>query len=320
MKLARLLVALIFAVSLMGGMAQAFTSDRTKCDFDEYFPPMEVAQGHYFDLQGTFVEIVVFGQAEGDIPNFDVRPNSEGRFPYTILTGPFAQGGTGIYVGNGYVITAAHVILPKLVTIQESKSVYYITEIHKVLSKFIMVGNRAFEGTVSAEVVWVNEEYDLAILKIPTWNPAEPLKYKMANTFNRYYNEVYDSLKEGTVIGTIVRARNEDGNKGWAYEWRFGTVVSPKPVLPGNDPSTDFLPWFNLNDFTMNLEIYPGDSGSPVFAFEENGTPVLIGVARAAGCSVEWKGCDQGHWHRIVECYSWASRIDPIKHMLESLK
>ena len=87
-------------------------------------------------------------------------------------------------------------------------------------------------------------------------------------------------MHEGDSVAVLVAVRDEEGRKEWYFEVRYGTVVNPHPYLPGTIPNY-LLAWFQLGDVSSNLEIFPGDSGSPVFAFI-NGTPVIIGVARAA--------------------------------------
>jgi hypothetical protein len=57
----------------------------------------------------------------------------------------------------------------------------------------------------------------------------------------------------------------------------------------------------------MSVPIYPGDSGSPIFAFNK-GVPIIVGVAHGVS------------WNELGNCYYYASRIDSVKHFIDVKK
>jgi S1-C subfamily serine protease len=168
----------------------------------------------------------------------------------------------------------------------------------KILSKIITIGQCTSLGSVPAEVVYVDEERDICILKVAgNWPAFVDPGYKPEWTRGPFGDELYP----GMAIGTIVAIRDDSGDKTPWFEVRYGTIVSTGVKLPGTIGS-DALPWFSLNDVTTDLVIYPGDSGSPVFAWID-GQPVVIGVARAAAGYID-------PWTGMTYYYSYFTRID----------
>ena len=256
---------------------------------------------NYVDTDGTVTEITVFGSAEAIIPDLDTVATKP--FHGHRAVGVYGQAGSAWSLGNGYFVTNAHVVRPDAVKVQMTKNWSVVTRVDKIITRQIMVGNGTAIGSAPAELVWVNDEFDLALVHIIGWWPAyKDLQYKPNWTYSGG-----DLLYPEMPIAVLVSMRQdpEHGNiaKSPWFEIRYGKIVATKPIVPEGVPQ-DLLPWFSLTDVTMDIPIYPGDSGSPVFAFQD-GVPVVIGVARAlAGRCDEWTG--QCHW------YSYFTRIDPL--------
>jgi len=106
----------------------------------------------------------------------------------------------------------------------------------------------------------------------------------------------------------IVRCRGENGELEWGFEIKYGYVISN--MVEG--VPKEKLPWFNMNDFTMDLVLNGGDSGSAIFAFNK-GTPVIIGIARATN-EVD-NPFDRSD---IRDLRSYATRVDFVKEVVEA--
>ena len=251
-------------------------------------------------LSDGWVDVTIIGHAEGLYWDYDLKTNVS--FVRRAV-GLFAQSGSGFHLGGGYIVTNAHVVKPSRVEIQLTSSFYYITAIDRVIDIDYMIGSEVL-GKNQAYLVWVNEEQDLALLWVDLKVTPYLKDYGYRTTWT--WTEEGSLIQEGDVIAAVVKARDTDGSKLWHYEIRYGKVTAPKPILPP-DISSDSLPWFSLYDFTIDIVLYPGDSGSPIFAFD-NGKPVIIGLGRAA-----WSGVTSDN-----KQYSWATRIDIVhKKMLE---
>jgi len=285
-------------------LSPAYPFDKSPGKFKE-FEGWKPKGDKYVIVDQYWVEITTFGYAEGLYPDV-----VDGKLIYRRIAGFFALHGSGYHLGNGWLVTASHVVDPKIMVARISSSASWIIPIDRVVSINYSIGNNPSDvQTVKAELMWIDYERDLALL----WVDLRLVPFLKNNTYStvRTFEEDVDYLEKGDSIAVIAKVRDEEGGKGWYYEVRYGKVISPKVVLPGN-LSPDILPWFNMNDFTLDVEIYPGDSGSPVFAFR-NGTPVIIGIVRARA----WYTMPNGK----VIAYGYATRIDLVhRKMLEVTK
>jgi hypothetical protein len=189
--------------------------------------------------------------------------------------------------------------------IQETKNFQWIVQPIKILSMIVTVGQGTGLGSVPAEIVYIDQEHDLAIVAIVgNWPALGKQPYEATWTSSQGES----LLQEGDLVCTIVVIRPNidkgDLDKGPWFEVRWGKIVKPYPIVPESVWNPGWIvAWFNLNDNTSDLVIYPGDSGSPVIAFNY-GKPVIVGVARAAGEFM----LDDG----TTQYYSYFTRIDPI--------
>lgn len=246
-------------------------------------------------LSDGWVEITTIGHAEGLYVSEDSFRPPDFRLKLKRGIGLFATGGSGYHLGNGWIVTNAHVVHPHQVAIQINSAFTYITNIDRIVSINYMIGSSIF-GSMKGTLFWIDEERDLALLYVdPITAPMlKDYGYRTTWTVTMYQ----DKIEKDDAVAIIARVRDKSGDKLWHYEVRYGKVIANKPVLPPGI-SNDFLPWFNLNDITLDLPLYPGDSGSPIFAFD-NGRPVIIGLGRATAGVYGSK------------TYSYMTRIDPI--------
>jgi len=216
----------------------------------------EFATRRYVDLQLSIVTIQVIGHGLGRW-----TWNGEWIEGY----GAFAHQGMGFVVKGNFIITAAHVVNPELVVCIQNEGFFVIAKMVKLYSKTIFVGNR-ITHSIPAKIEHIDVEYDLAVLSYPG-NQLKPLDYPLMDA--RYF------VWAGEPVAMIARQRLESGKQGPWYEVRTGKIVSSTPETPDSD-----LPWFNMLDFTMDIKVFLGESGSPVF-MKFNGKLYIVGVARA---------------------------------------
>lgn len=241
----------------------------------------------------TITTVTVSGTGLGLYPGEDGKPH----YGY----GYFGGQGSGFIVNN-YIITAAHVVNPTNVVIRMPSGEQYNGPIVNVKDIQISVGGSP------ARVFSINVELDWAILVFD--GPAPWFQNWTVKLTETYYYLLtifgfvaQNNLHEGDMVVAVVRVRDAEGNRTLLSEVRIGKIIADKPVVPPG--YEDNLPWFNLYDFTIDVELYPGDSGSPVIGFVD-GVPYVIGIARAGA-------------HINGVCYSYATRIDIVKIITDSV-
>ncbi len=282
----RLLVTILCATLLVFGVELAVPFDQEPGGFKE-FP----AEKEYVDLRLSIVNVRTTGEATGIVSIFD---KTKRGFVWEERKGMFDQRGVGTVMSDRYIVTAAHVVTPSSLTIQVSEGLFWHTDIARVLHRDIWIGD--LEAGIRAFIFYIDIEHDIAVLEYHS--PLfKPLPYEASRTFMLGPLGAESYIYEENAVAIIVRKRDGSSQPLPWFEVRYGKIISGGVVT---DHEKD-LPWFNMNDFTMDIALYPGDSGSPVFAFE-GGVPVLIGVARAVS---------------IWGTYSYATRIDFIKRILE---
>lgn len=136
--------------------------------------------------------------------------------------------GSGVHVGHGYIITAAHVVLDKPARIKLD------------------------DGSVQeAETLWVNSDYDLALLKTPETMHASALDCRVPG------------------IGEVIRA---SGNPGLLE------FVSSEGKIAGAERNLG--KWKRA--LPTDMTIVMGMSGGPVFAQDGRVIGISVGVMVAA--------------------------------------
>ena len=235
------------------------------------------------DYTRSIVNINVLGTGLG------LYPDEQGRPKYAY--GVFGMQGSGFIVNN-YVVTAAHVVNPLTITVRTPDGSQFEGPLVNVQSMQIVVSGQA------AKIFYIDVSNDYALLVFDTpcsW--LQNLKMQCTDTFHYFLTlfgwQTEDQIHVGDAVVVIVRVRDDEGNRTTLAEVRMGKIVANYPYVPGGYEK--YIPWFGMDDFTMDVEVLPGDSGSPVIGFID-GVPYLIGIARAAGGG-----------------YSYAVRIDYIK-------
>jgi len=296
-KLLAMVVGLVILVSPIAGLPfdtqpgplRGFEAWSAGPDYQEY------ESQSFVDVSGTFTRCLVLGTAEGFYSDFD----QDGNLISRRAVGVFGQEGSTFYAGNGYWVTNYHVVVPESIKIEISDWMSIVTYPVKIITRLVNIGQLTGLGSAPAEIIYLDQERDIAILRVMgNWPGMVDQGYRPVFT---------KDLEVGSSVAVIVAIRTspetEDLSKTPWFEVRYGTIVSTGVRLPSGLP-TDLLPWFSLNDVTMTTTIYPGDSGSAVFAFID-GKPVIVGIARAAAAT-------QDYYTGEISYYSYFTRIDMV--------
>jgi hypothetical protein len=265
--------------------------------FDKEFGKLAFPEsGYNEDIALSYITISACGTGYGLLPTW----NEEAQRPeWEWGLGVWQAGGSGFVVRGNYVITAAHVVVPEVVTIKTGSATYWQVLMRQLDSRMIYAASWGRQGP-PLDVVYINEEQDVALLKfrhprIPFKESPIRLSFTVTVVPMPFGFVKLDAIGVGDAICMIVHKRDsESGNITWTYELRRGKVRDSRPSVP--EGYEWILPVFSMSDFTMDLEVIPGDSGSAVIAFDR-GEPVIIGVARAL------LNHPSEHW-------SYAARID----------
>lgn len=235
----------------------------------------------YVDLSASIVQVNTIGQATGRYWQWTDYYAGKGEWRWG--QGAFIMKAVGWVMEDPdnsqarYIVTAGHVVHPELVTISIGQSHRMITLVEEILWSRTMVSNDGMDAAVPARIVYFNNEYDMAILQVRNQlDIFKPIGFPVTRTYGRFEFGWFDEVFEGDVVAIICRRRNPSGDWSPWFEVRWGKVVANYGV----GPNERLARWLNLEDITLNLEIHPGDSGSPLFAFWK-GKPVIIGIIRA---------------------------------------
>jgi len=253
-KIFAIIVILFFCCSFQGDVA-ALDKDVPDVDLlDTWIPP-------YY----TYVKIVALGVVEG-IYRDHVDDNNE--WVYKSRPTWFAQCGSGTVVNDQIILSAAHVVDPRIVTTVESPVSVFQSQSLKLYHRIVLIYDYKTEPTIGY-IHWIDLDRDIVLIRfLPTPKQLIPIRFNWLDTSDR--------LEQGDAVTVIKHQRDEDGFLGCSMEVSHGHIVQPYPDGPSPYVIASLNPW----DITTDAVIWPGDSGSPVIGYQD-GEPVLIGVARA---------------------------------------
>lgn len=226
--------------------------------------------------------------------------------------GTFFNEGTGFVLLPGYIATAAHVICGGIVQVETGESVSWLTDVSNTIWKKMYASPEYAFGrdAIPLEEIYCNEETDIALLKydLKAYKYAfdsSAISISITKTFFPYTGEPINLLQSKDKISMVSFKRDENDKATNEVEIRHGVVVSTE-IISHEAPKT----WFSMEDFTMFMDVYPGDSGSPIIAWDQ-GNPIIVGIARA---------CEMGMFYVRPDGYSYAVRIDGIHRMVPAKK
>lgn len=276
----------MIGVLALAGTAVAFD---TSCGTMPAWSPAAAAQFP------SVVAIRASGRAMGVTETWQ-----DGKVQRRLASGDFTLTGHGVVVGQ-FVVTAAHVVYPEKVALALDQYTTTVSPVVTVQQTTVAVGTSTDTGGVPADILHLNHEADLAILR-PA-NPAlfQAFPYAAADTWWREQPGEANSLlsKEDCVIA-LVPERDAHQVPRLQTQVRAGKVIAPSAV----SSSSTVVVSLNPQTVTISTPVFPGDSGSPVIAFDM-GKPRLVGIVSAT--------------RQPLEAKSYISRIDSLLPILDAL-
>ena len=260
------------------------------------------------DLSESIVTVRTVGTGSG------IYPHNDGTTE--LLEGTFAIQGSGFVIKEGYIVTAAHCVLPDAVCLMAPNNSYYnasiITALISESKKTIFISSDwdNIEGSIIAHIKYVDPKADIALLQYHG-NYFKPLPYKLLRMtgYDEMMGYPYDILEVGDAVSVWVREVIDREVVGNRWQLNNGKVISPKPIAPKG--LEHLVPWLEPEDITLSVRFYGGCSGSPIFAFM-NGKPYIIGVVVSVIGADMFGGIRQN-------AHFYGTKIDPIVNIMKAL-
>ena len=219
-----------------------------------------------------------------------------------IVETPFAQDARGVVLSPHVLATVAHALTPDMVEISVAPHANVQTVPLRVTSMTLVARTAPDEEGVPAQVAHVNTSYDLALAQADSQRSLQPLPYAAVLSYGTGDPEKpTGGLQAGDCVVTLVTAWNEKAHDTGQDHLVIGKVLAKVPVATNYLTQTKL----NVNMFTADLAVQPGDSGSPVFALQA-GKPVLVGLVSATMYP--------------TAMFTYVARIDPLLALAEALR
>jgi Trypsin-like peptidase domain len=219
-----------------------------------------------------------------------------------IVETPFSQDARGVVLSSHVLATVAHALTPDIVEVSGAQQANVQTVPLRVTSTMLVARTAPGEEGVPAQVAHVNTPYDLALAQADSQQSLQPLPYAAALSYGTGDPEKpTGGLQAGACVVALVTARNEKAYDTGEDHLVIGKVLAKVPVATNYLTQTKL----NVNMFTADLAVQPGDSGSPVFALQ-GGKPVLVGLVSATMYP--------------TAMFTYVARIDPLLALAEALR
>jgi hypothetical protein len=215
---------------------------------------------------------------------------------------PFSQDARAVVLHPNILATVAHALTPDMVEVHVAQQ-HTVHTVPIRVTGTTLVARTTPEGEgVPAQVAHVNGHYDLALVQTDKNAPLRPLPYDAVLSYGTGDPEKpLGGLQAGDCVAAIITARNGQADDQGTDRLVLGKVLAKVPVATNSLTQTKL----NVNMFTTDLAVQPGDSGSPVLALRA-GKPVLVGLVAATMYP--------------TATFTYVSRIDPLLAMAEALQ
>jgi hypothetical protein len=219
-----------------------------------------------------------------------------------IVETSFIQEAHAVVLHPQILATVAHALSPNVVEVHAAPHTTMQTVPLQVTSMTMAAHTATSPAGVLARVAHINEPYDLALVQADASHLLHPLPFPSVLSYGTGDPEKpVGGLQAGDCVVAIVTGRLDDTQDTWTKRLVIGKVLAKVPVATNSLTQTKL----NVNMFTTDLAVQPGDSGSPVLALQ-GGKPVLIGLVSATMYP--------------TALFTYVSRIDPLLALADALR
>src|SRR5262249_46961533 len=220
----------------------------------------------------------------------------------TLTETPFSRDARAVVLHPNILATVAHALTPAVVEVHVTQQYIVHTVPLRVTDTTLTVQTTPEGDGVPAQIAHVGGHYDLALVQTDKNELLRPLPYDAVLSYGTGdLEKPLGGLQAGDCVAAIVTARNGQADDQGTDRLVLGKVLAKVPVATNSLTQTKL----NVNMFTTDLAVQPGDSGSPVLALRA-GKPVLVGLVAATMYP--------------TATFTYVSRIDPLLAMTEALQ
>lgn len=229
---------------------------------------------------------------------FGVAPGTQRAITETT----FAQDSRAVMLHRNVLATVAHAFTPDIVEVQVAQQASVHTVPLRVTTMAVEARPGPNDAAVAAQVAHMNVPYDLALAQVEANRLLQPLPYPAVLSYGTGEPEKpVGGLQAGDCVAAIVTVRGDKSSDTGYDRLVLGKVLAKVPVATNILTQTKL----NVNMFTTDLPVQPGDSGSPVLALQD-GKPVLVGLVSSTMFP--------------SATFTYVTRIDPLLAMAEALR
>jgi hypothetical protein len=214
----------------------------------------------------------------------------------------FHQESSAVVLSPHLLATVAHALTPDSVDVHVTSQDVVTTAPLRVSQMTITVHSDRDANGIPADIAHKNERYDLALVQTPEDIALAPLRYPTALSYGTGDPaNPTGGLRAGDCVAAIVPVRNAQRQDTGDRRLAVGKVLAKAPVAVNSMTQTKL----NVNMFTTDVDVQPGDSGSPVLALQGN-QPVLVGLVAATMYP--------------AATFTYVTRIDPLLAFANALR
>lgn len=219
-----------------------------------------------------------------------------------IIETPFFQDARSVVLYPNVLATVAHALTPDVVEVHVAQQTSVQTVPLRVTNMTVVARTAPGEEGVPAQVAHVNTPYDLALVQVGKNRLLQALPYPAVLSYGTGDPErPTGALLAGDCVAALVTSRNDKVSDTGQDRLVIGKVLAKVPVATNTMTQTKL----NVNMFTTDLAVQPGDSGSPVLALRA-GKPVLVGLVSATMFP--------------TATFTYVARIDPLLALADALR
>jgi hypothetical protein len=219
-----------------------------------------------------------------------------------IIETPFSQDARAVVLHPHILATVAHALTPDVVEVHVAQQARVQTVPLRVTSMTVVARMAPGDEGIPAQVAHVNTPYDLALVQADKSRSLQVLPYPTALSYGVGDPEKpTGGLLAGDCVAALVTSRRGQADDTGQDHLVIGKVLAKVPVATNTMTQTKL----NVNMFTTDLAVQPGDSGSPVLALRA-GKPVLVGLVSATMYP--------------TATFTYVARIDPLLALAEALR